>query len=64
VDWNEQENFSSSCKLRVGTIDFNTCKEKFSCPFQSTDNFPEWKLAFNENAILRVGEKSCQIKSD
>jgi hypothetical protein len=22
-------------------------KEKFSCPLQSTDNFPEWKLAFN-----------------
>jgi hypothetical protein len=22
-------------------------KEKLSCPFQSTDNFPEWKLAFN-----------------
>ena len=21
-------------------------KEKLSCPFQSTDNFPEWKLAF------------------
>jgi hypothetical protein len=21
-------------------------KEKFTCPFQSTDNFPEWKLAF------------------
>jgi hypothetical protein len=21
-------------------------KEKFSCPFQSTDNFPEWKLVF------------------
>ena len=20
-------------------------KEKFSCPFQSTDNVPEWKLA-------------------
>ena len=48
VDWNAQENFSLSCKLWVGTIDFNTCKEKCSCPFQSTDNFPEWKLAFNE----------------
>jgi hypothetical protein len=21
--------------------------EKFSSPFQSTDNFPEWKLAFS-----------------
>ena len=21
--------------------------ENLSCPFQSTDNFPEWKLAFN-----------------
>jgi hypothetical protein len=33
VDWNGQENFS-------------LYKEKLSCPFQSTDNFPEWKLAF------------------
>jgi hypothetical protein len=24
-------------------------KEKFSCPFQSTDNFPEWKLAFSDH---------------
>jgi hypothetical protein len=37
MDWNGQENFSLSCKLWIGT---------FSCPFQSTDNFPEWKLAF------------------
>jgi hypothetical protein len=22
-------------------------REKLSCPFQSTDNFPEWKLAFS-----------------
>jgi hypothetical protein len=26
-------------------------KEKFSCPFQSTDNFPEWKLAFRDHAL-------------
>ena len=26
-------------------------KGKFSCPFQSTDNFPEWKLAFSEYYI-------------
>ena len=44
VDWNGQENFSSSCELWVGTNDFNT--KNFSCLFQSTDNFPEWKLAF------------------
>jgi hypothetical protein len=64
VDWNGQENFSLSCELWVGTTDFNTCKEKFSCPFQSPDHFPEWKLAFNENAIPRVAEQSFQIKSD
>jgi hypothetical protein len=45
VDWNGQENFSLSCELWVGTNDFNT-KKTCSCPFQSTDNFPEWKLAF------------------
>jgi hypothetical protein len=26
-------------------------KEKLSCPFQCTDNFPEWKLAFTRNGI-------------
>ena len=25
-------------------------KEIFYCPFQSTDNFPEWKLALSEYA--------------
>jgi hypothetical protein len=44
VDWNGQEKFSLSCELWVGTNDFN--KEKIPCPFQSTDSFPEWKLAF------------------
>jgi hypothetical protein len=24
-------------------------KEKLSCPFQSTDNFPEWKLVETES---------------
>jgi hypothetical protein len=47
VDWNGQENVSLSCEFWVGTNDFNTCKETFSCPFQSRDNFPEWKLAFS-----------------
>jgi hypothetical protein len=47
VDWNGQENVSLSCELWVGTNDFNT-KKKCSCPFQSTDNFPEWKLAFRQ----------------
>jgi hypothetical protein len=47
VDWNVQENFSQlSCELWDGTNDFNT--KKISCPFQSTDNFPEWKLAFSK----------------
>jgi hypothetical protein len=32
-------------------------KEKFSCPFQSTDNFPEWKLAFSHDLHSR---KECQ----
>ena len=26
-------------------------KEKFTCPFQSTDNFPEWKLAFTRTDL-------------
>jgi hypothetical protein len=31
--------------LCVNVISSNPNKEKLSCPFQSTDNFPEWKLA-------------------
>jgi hypothetical protein len=36
-------------------------KEKFSCPFQSRDNFPEWKLAFMvvialENRTIKNGQ--------
>jgi hypothetical protein len=27
-------------------------KENFSCPFQSTDNFPEWKLAFRRGLAV------------
>ena len=50
MDWNGQENFSLSCMLWVGTNDFNA-KEKLSCPFQSTDNFPEWKLAFSLDSM-------------
>jgi hypothetical protein len=33
-------------------------KEKFSCPFQSTDNFPEWKLA------LRLVTHSGKLSMD
>jgi hypothetical protein len=54
VDWNGQENFSLSCELWVGTNDFNT--KKNSCPFQSTDNFPEWKLAFTATAPRHIRE--------
>jgi hypothetical protein len=32
-------------------------KEKCSCPFQSTDNFPEWKLAFIESLRMQDGER-------
>jgi hypothetical protein len=38
VDWNGQE------KSLVPTQSSQD-KENFSCPFQPTDNFPEWKLA-------------------
>jgi hypothetical protein len=41
--WNGQETFSLSCELWVGTNDFNT--KKNSLVRESTDNFPEWKLA-------------------
>jgi hypothetical protein len=30
-------------------------KEKFSCPFQSTDNFPGWKLAFTQQISSVIG---------
>jgi hypothetical protein len=33
-------------------------KEKLSCPFQSTDNFPEWKLAFRQSLKTRVWSRS------
>ena len=59
VDWNGQENFSLSCELWVETNDFNT-KKKNSCPFQSTDNFPEWKLAFTEQQMV-ANELSLSI---
>jgi hypothetical protein len=33
-------------------------KEKFSCPFQSTDNFLEWKLAFIAKSLrMQDGER-------
>jgi hypothetical protein len=44
VDWNGEENFFV-LKSLVPTQSSQD-KEKFSCPFQSTDNFPQWKLAF------------------
>ena len=34
-------------------------KEKFSCPFQSTDNFPEWKLALYTVDAMEVLIKYC-----
>jgi hypothetical protein len=37
-------------------------KEKFSCPFQSTDNFPEWKLAFTVSVI--PGGQPADISDD
>ena len=35
-------------------------KEKFSCPFQSTDNFPEWKLALRIMQINKDIRFGCQ----
>jgi hypothetical protein len=33
-------------------------KEIFSCPFQSTDNFPEWKLALlKEDKVFGSGSR-------
>ena len=52
MDWNGQEKFSLSCELWVGTNDF-------SCPFQSTDNFPEWKLALRRESS--DGKLVCPI---
>jgi hypothetical protein len=43
--WNGQERFFV-LKPLVPTQSLQD-KEKLSCPFQSTDNFPEWKIAFN-----------------
>jgi hypothetical protein len=34
-------------------------KEKLSCPFQSTDNFPEWKLAFTPDDFTRQVESAA-----
>jgi hypothetical protein len=50
VDWNGQENFFFVLKSLVPTQSSQD-KENLSCPFQSTDNFPEWKLAFNHGQL-------------
>jgi hypothetical protein len=34
------------CFVSSGLELMTLTQRKFSCPFQSTDNFPEWKLAF------------------
>jgi hypothetical protein len=53
VDWNGQENFSLCLKSFVPPQSSQD-KEKFSCPFQSTDNFPEWKLALRGIRLMDV----------
>jgi hypothetical protein len=42
-DWNGQDIFLFVLKSLV-PAQSSQDKEKLSCPFQSTDNFPEWKL--------------------
>ena len=44
MDWNGQENFL--CLVSSGLDLMTLTQRKSFCPFQSTDNFPEWKLAF------------------
>jgi hypothetical protein len=51
VDWNGQETFSLSCELWVGTKKIFLCVKGIR--FQSTDNFPEWKLAFIDSDSSR-----------
>jgi hypothetical protein len=38
-------------------------KEKFSCPFQSMDNVPEWKLALKKNAVPSAKIKKMELKN-
>jgi hypothetical protein len=41
VDWNGQ---IFLCVKVISSRQSSQDNEKFSCPFQSTENFPEWKL--------------------
>ena len=34
-------------------------KENLSCPFQSTDNFPEWKLALTGTDVQQLHRLDC-----
>ena len=51
MDWNGQENLKSLVPTQSSQNKEN--KEKFSCPFQSTDNFLEWKLALNKTSDFK-----------
>jgi hypothetical protein len=39
----------SLCLVSSGVELMTLTQKKFSCPFQSTDSFPEWKLALTVN---------------
>jgi hypothetical protein len=55
VDWNGQEHFSLCFKKSLVPTQSSQDKEKFSYPFQSTDNFPEWKLVLRDVHYLWRG---------
>jgi hypothetical protein len=50
VDWNGQENFF--VLKSVVPTQSSQDNEKCSCPFQSTDNFPEWKFALMSLVVI------------